>query len=461
MFKKVHVSNCVLVRREENPNFNPADLIQHFSYPNPQYYRNERLGFSNYGIPRDLCLAGIDADCLKLPRGLVSKVLKMYPEMVIVDETIVNPTRFNPSQIILKDYQQDALISFLQKNQGVLVSPPGSGKTVFGIELIVRTGQRTLVLVHTLDLLRQWQERFKEFTDITTGVIQGDQFKIRDVTIGMTQSLGRPLDQTFTRQFGMVLLDECHHAPASTFQQLIDQFPARHRYGLTATPTRADGLEFIMTAILGPVVHQVDNSILVENGGILKPAVHVIQTNSYYSSVESYPELLAKIVKDEARNRLIVDLVSHESTSGHYCLVLSARVRHAQELHRLFTETNPDIKSYCITGQDFKDTRQQAIAAMNQGTGSVLFSTKLADEGLDIRRLDRLFLTCPGRAISRVQQQVGRIQRTFPGKKDAIVYDFLDINNLAKSQFQTRKRYVYAEYEIEILKEDHPAWTFK
>jgi superfamily II DNA or RNA helicase len=451
MLRIIHVNNCITIRREENPEFNPAGLIQTVTNPNPRYHQNERLGFSNYGVPREICLAELHPEYLSLPRGCMSEILKMYPDAAVIDETILAPIVFKQSRIILKEYQRGALNSLMEKNQGILWSPPGSGKTIVGIELIIKRGQKTLVLVHTLDLLKQWQERFGDFTGIEPGIIQGDLYEIREVTIGMIQSLCRPLDRAFTSQFGMVLLDEAHHAPATTFQQLVDQFPARYRYGLTATPTRQDGLEFIMTAVLGPVIHQVEKAVLIENGSILKPKIKVVQTNSYYSDVESYQELLTRIVKDEARNLLIVDLVAQEANSGHYCLVLSERVCHVQELHSLFTEQHPDIKALVITGQDSKETRQQAIAAMNQGTGNILFSTKLADEGLDIRRLDRLFLTCPVRAVNKVTQQIGRIQRTFPGKQDAAVFDFLDINSLAESQFYTREQRIYSAYEIEHI----------
>lgn len=451
MLKTIRLSNCVQIRREDNPGFNPAELVRLFTFPNPRHYQNERLGFSNYGVPRDICLAEIQADRLTLPRGTVADILNLYAGTKIIDATIVNPLVFDPSRIILKDYQQSALNSLLQKNQGTLVSPPGSGKTLIGIELIVRRCNRAIVLVHTLDLVRQWQDRLKQFTNIEPGIIQGDRFEVRDVTIGTVQTLSRPLDESFTNHFGTVLLDEAHHAPAATFQQLVDQFPARYRYGLTATPERQDGLDFIMTAVLGPVVHTVENTVLIDNGNILKPTVKAVQTGAYFALVESYQELLAKIVKDEFRNRLIAHLIGQEAEEGHFCLVLSERVKHAQELHRLFSRQNPNINSYCITGTDTKETRQKAIEAMNAGIGSVLFSTKLADEGLDIRRLDRLFLTCPVRAVGKVKQQIGRIQRTFPGKQNAVVYDFIDINSLAESQFQSRKRRIYSGYEIETI----------
>lgn len=451
--KVIHLSNCITIRREENPKFNPAGLIQDVTHPNPKYFENQRLGFSVFGIPRDICLAELYDDRLTLPRGTVADILKSYPNAEIIDKTIVNPASFSQSKIILNDFQQAALDSLLQKNQGILVSPPGSGKTIVGIELIIRRGNRTIILCHTKDLCQQWEDRFRQFTNLQVGAIQGDRYEIKDITIATVQSLCRPLEDTLTGQFGMVILDECHHAPASTFKQIVDQFPARYRYGVTATPERQDGLQFIMTAVLGPILHRVENAVLIGNGNILQPKIKVVHTNCYISAVESYGELLVKITKDECRNKLIVDLIGREARDGHFCIVLSERISHAQELHRLFSQQNPSIKAYCITGRNLKETRQQAIEAMNTGASKVLFSTKLADEGLDIRRLDRLFLTCPVRAVGKVRQQIGRIQRTFPGKQEAVVFDFIDINSLAESQFHTRRRCVYQGYNIEHIKD--------
>lgn len=449
---KIHLTNTALVRREENNGFNPAELAVRFTYPNPLYYENERLGFSNCGVQREICLGECRPEYFMFPRGLVSEVLKFYPAAEVVDRSVVNPVSFSPSRIILKDYQQDALAALLKKNQGILLSPPGSGKTVVGIELITRRGQKALVLVHTLDLLQQWRDRLRHFTSVEPGIIQGDLFEIRDITIGMVQSLTRPLDTGFVNQFGLVLLDEGHHAPAATFQRLIEQFPARYRYGLTATPERRDGLEFIMTACIGRIIHEILPSTLIDSSNILRPAVKIVHTSAYVPVVESYQELIAKLNKDGTRNLLIVAHVSTEAKAGHYCLVLSERVDHARELQRLFTKMSPGVKSFVITGRDSKEKRVQAIDAMNKGNGRVLFSTKLADEGLDIQRLDRLFLTCPVRAVNKVRQQIGRIQRTFPGKQDAVVYDFLDINSLAENQYQTRERLIYSEYEVEHIK---------
>jgi superfamily II DNA or RNA helicase len=337
----------------------------------------------------------------------------------------------------------------LRRNQGILEAPPGSGKTVVAIEVIVKRGQKSLVLVHTKDLLRQWIDRFQEFTDIQPGTIREGEWNTGDVTIGMVQSLNRPLDQNFVEEFGLVLLDEAHHCPAFTFQKLINQFPARYRYGLTATPERGDGLSFILTGVMGRIIYEIKRGDLFSNGEIMEPFIIVAHTNFYMPEVQSYGAMITAITEDEERNNYILELVAGEAQAGHFCLVLSERIDHVHALWEQFCLQHQDIPSAGITSRSTKKIRDAALREMNKGKIQVLFSTKLADEGLDLPRLDRLFLTCPIRSVNKVNQQIGRILRNFPGKEDAIVFDFRDsLVSLAESQYYTRLKQVYRDFDV-------------
>ena len=170
------------------------------------------------------------------------------------------------------------------------------------------------------------------------------------------------------------------------------------------------------------------------------------------SDYRDYGHLLNSVTKDGDRNDLILSHLIKEARTRHYCLVLSERIHHAKAIHKEFAGRYPDITSVCLTSENTRSQRKQAIDAMNQGEINVLFATKLADEGLDIKRLDRLFLTCPVRSTNKVTQQIGRILRTFPGKQDAVVFDFLDsLCGLARSQFYTRKNKIYKNYELEEI----------
>ena len=429
--------------------FNQHQVHTKFTYPNPKFAENERLGFSNFGVPRTISLFKENGNHIFFPRGLLKEVFNLNRGLEINDQTVLSPAQFKPSRIILKEYQIPAVEQMLQRNQGILVAPPGSGKTVTAIEVIVKRSQKSLVLVHTKDLLQQWIERFREFTDIEPGSVQEGEFDIRDVTIGMVQSLNRPLDKEFVDQFGLVLLDEAHHAPASTFQKLVNQFPARYRYGLTATPNRRDGLSFVLTGVMGNIIYEIKRDDLFTNGEIMEPLVKAVHTNFYIPDIKNYGAMITAITEDEERNELILQFVAEEAKAGHSCLILSERIDHVHLLWEQFCLQYREVSSAGISSRSTKNIRDAALKEMNKGRIQVLFSTKLADEGLDIPRLDRLFLTCPIRSINKVNQQIGRILRKFPGKKDAIVFDFRDsLVSLAESQFHTRLKQVYHEFDV-------------
>ena len=450
MLSKIIIHNNLEICKSDNPYLNVGGLQQRFTYPNPRHAEAERLGFSTFGIPKTICLVEETGSSLILPRGLIANLFVNNPFLQIEDRTVTRAAEFNASRITLKDFQAEPVNQLSVKFHGLLHAPPGSGKTVMGIELVLRQVQRSLILVHSKDLVQQWVERVRTFTNIEPGVISADRFDIKPITIGMVQSLTKPLDSQFVSQFGLVLLDECHHCPATTFQTLISQFPARYRYGLTATPERRDGLSFLLHAVMGPIQATVGKEGLFANGHILKPTIRVLHTNCYLPECRDYGHLLAMLTKDRDRNKLIIDHVIAEAREGHYCLVLSERISHVKELYQLFVNKYPKGKAAAITGADSKSKRTQAIEDITAGKSNVLFASKLADEGLDIQRLDRLFLTCPARSSNKISQQIGRILRTCEGKNDAIVYDIVDsLVGLADSQYCSRKQQAYGGYQIE------------
>jgi superfamily II DNA or RNA helicase len=200
---------------------------------------------------------------------------------------------------------------------------------------------------------------------------------------------------------------------------------------------------------MGRVIHEIGREHLFANGEIVEPFIKVAHTNFYMSEVQSYGAMITALTNDEDRNSYLLKFVSKEASAGHFCLVLSERIEHIYTLWEQFSIIAPNIKSTAITSRTPKRQRAAVLKAMNQGEFQVLFATKLADEGLDIQRLDRLFLTCPIRSVNKVNQQIGRILRKFPGKKDAVVYDFRDsLVSLAESQYHTRLKQVYRDFDV-------------
>jgi superfamily II DNA or RNA helicase len=447
----LHVSSCVTIFKDENPHLEIHELRKKYTYENPLYYKNLNLGFSTFGIPKTISLLAEHADRIELPRGLISDLIQRYPDITIIDNTTIQPTHSAASTIIFKPYQEEALNKMVEKNQGILTAPPGTGKTIIGIELILKQRQKSLVLVHTKALLQQWSDRIEQFTGMIPGRINADQYDIKSVTIATVQTLNRSLERAFFNQFGFVLLDEAHHCPAQTFRDLICRIPARYRYGLTATPERQDGLTFLLHAVLGSTVYALKKDGLFLSGDILRPHVKAIHTGFHMPNIADYATLIETVTHNNDRNSLIIQQVKDESEKGHYCLALSERISHAIRLHTMFRERS-SLKAACITGTHSEKQRSENIAAVNDGSVHALFATKIADEGLDVRRLDRLFLTCPFRATNKLNQQIGRIMRVFPGKKDCIVFDFVDsLNSLAASQYFTRREEVYGQYQLEEI----------
>ena len=428
------------------------ELYTRFRHDNPAYCRAQRLGLSTYGIPPTLYLFKINGEFVEFPRGLVNEVASICLGLEFRDETILSPADLPTSDIHLRDFQRYPVQMLLHRNQLILDSPPGSGKTVMMLVVIAQRGQKSLVLVHTKDLAAQWRDRCAEFLGYEPGMINADQFETKDITIAMVQSLKKYLTEDFINHWGLVILDECHHAPAYTFNHLIQQFPARFRYGCSATVEgRSDGLDFMVPAVFGGVI-KVEQEQLFERGRIMKPKIRIVETDFYNPGIMDYQSLLDAITNNEGRNRQIVSDIAREAKSGHYCLALSERIQHAKALHQMFSSIYEDIPSACITSNHSKNQRAEALSGMTKGSLRVLFSTRIADEGLDLPILERVFLTSPVRSASKVQQRIGRASRIHEGKDTPIIYDYRDsLCSLAESQYRTRLATVYKDFEIEDI----------
>ena len=444
----LEVSNVI---RVPMMHLNMVQIRDRFTYENPVFKKARSLGHSTRDIPGWIPLYRIQNSTVVFPRGLLKELWPLLPAVQLVDGTVINNAQLPKLNTTLFDFQETAVQRMLRRNQGVLVSDCGSGKTIMLLSLIFRRKQRTIVLVHTKDLAEQWCSRVEELSGIVPGRIASGTFQPGDITIAMVQTLFKKrLPADFYDQFGCVCLDEAHHAPAQTFNDLIQRFRARFRYGATATLTgRSDGRDFLIPAVLGSSV-RIERAGLIEQHHIMRPVVNVVETGFHNGLADSYGALLNAICADEPRNQQILRNIAKEVKNGRICLALSERVKHAQYLSAQFNERYPEIPSECITGRDHKARRTICIQGMREKRLKVVFSTRIADEGLDVPNLGALFLTCPIRSTSKLQQQVGRVLRVHPGKLQPIVYDYYDkLNSLAASQFRTREQF-YKSYGVEL-----------
>ncbi len=352
----------------------------------------------------------------------------------VVDERVLFPPNPVPTLIEERFYQEDGITELLQHEEGFLKAPAGSGKTVMGLELIARVGQPALWLTHLDRLFKQVIDRIEAFIPIAAkrgiGEIREGNIVISDfLTIGMVPSLIRMDLSKWEDFFGMVLVDEAHHVPANTFFEVVRQFKPYHLYGLTATDYRNDGLDPVMFRVIGDVRADIPYETLVKAGHIIRPKVNFVSTNFYMRTEGIFKNLYQKVVKEiianKDRNELIAHHVLKEAKAKKICIVISGRRIHCRNLYRRISKEWP--QTALAIGDIKKKDVDIAIKAMETGEINVLVTTfEMLGEGFDLDKLERLFFTVPFKAPNRVEQGIGRLQRTAQGKEDAVVYEFVD-----------------------------------
>jgi len=420
-------------------------LGRDLTFPNPEYVNRVRFDRWVGAMPEEIILMESDGNgTLSIPRGAVNALrnaLSAVGDTVdFLDKRVaVEPIEYNLA-FTLRDYQKEAAEFLVRRIQGCVVIPCGGGKTVVGIAVIVKTGQPTIILVHTKDLLEQWQETIRDALGIESGVIAEGKVKIKNITVATVQTLavmepGR-LAQ-IGEHFGTVILDEAHHVPATVFRSVLSAFGGKYRYGLTATPDRADGLTPLLDLCIGPVVFEVDHKTLVDGGHLIIPEVISLETGCC-PNCDSHSAMVTALVNDKARNEMIVSLVLKEAHHGRTILILSGRVDHCGVLAERLRASG--ITAEALTGKVPKKKRTDILDRFRSGELSVVCATNLADEGLDVSRLERLILATPAKAEGRTIQRLGRLMRPHPGKATPVLYDLIDDAPMARRQQSARRR---------------------
>jgi superfamily II DNA or RNA helicase len=419
-------------------------LIQALSFPNPEFTNRLRFGGNANSVASSLCFLEQRGEEFVLPRGatrlLRDAAAAENEQLSWSDRRLHVEPRSLPFRLPLRNYQVAAVSALVEKQQGFVVLPCGAGKTVVGVAALAATGQPSLIIVHTRELLEQWCRTIKETLGLNAGTITEGNLEPAHFTVATVQTLAALEPMLLTSiglEFGAVLVDELHHVPAATFQRVLPQFPARFRFGLTATPERADGLSPLLELCVGPRRFEVSHAELVKAGYLVIPRVVPLKTGSCHLT-ESHSSLVTELVVDDARNKLVLELVKREALAGRSVLVLSARVTHCELLANRMKAAG--VSAAAVTGMARKAERARAMEQFRDGSLKVLFATSLADEGLDVSRLERLVLATPARAEGRTIQRLGRLMRPHPGKQTPILYDLVDGDDLSQKQFLARRR---------------------
>ena len=437
--------------------------IQYFkriaSVVNPEFYKKQNMRISTYGIARIIELYEEKNDELLLPNGTIETLKKGLDESRIiykitdlrVELKITNNIKFVGA---LTNEQEEVLKEVIKKPNGVVIAPTGFGKTVLGISLIIKLKLKTLIIVNRVNLAKQWVSQIKKYSsnsDIGKFYENNNNLGY-DIDIATIQSLSTYSDiNKITKSYGLIIIDEVHHLASVSYERLIRKFHAKNIVGLTATLKRSDGLENIVTTMIGPVIKEV--SVDSKN---LKRKLTVRLTGFKLSSgaLDSITDAYQELYENEERNKMIIEDIKTAFKTEKNILILTDRIAHLKILEKEITNITNHL--FVIHGRlSIKEKRLFNENLKNQKKPFIILATgKFIGEGFDDDRLDTLFLTMPFKWKGTLQQYVGRLNRENHDKHEINVYDYADIavNFFSNMYLERLKGYRRMGYEVETSK---------
>ena len=420
---------------------------------NPEYEKKQRMGLWCGNVPREFSLYERDGKNLIIPFGCVKDIAAEFPECRFMSR-ICPPERFSyRSGINLYDYQEKAAEVALAARNGVIVMPCGAGKTQTALEIVSRLGVKTLWLTHTQDLLNQSLNRAKSVLNCfigSYGTITGGKVNIgQGLTFATVQTMSKIDLSQYRDTFGCIIVDECHKAVGTPtkvmqFYKVLSALSCRYKFGITATPKRADGLHKSMFALLGGIVYVVSREEVADTTCPVR--VEIIRTG-YMPDLDialagdgtiNYAGLVDDMIHNQERTDLVLKKIN--SLSG-ATLVLANRVKYLNTLQDRYTG-----RSVCLSAlgasKAAKAERKDALKRLNDSELDCVFATyQLAKEGLDVPNLRYVVFATPEKDETTVMQAAGRVGRKASGKEYGTVIDFEDEFGMHHGWAKKRKGY--------------------
>ncbi|OGO94617.1 MAG: restriction endonuclease subunit R [Coxiella sp. RIFCSPHIGHO2_12_FULL_42_15] len=470
------VGNEIYIDKSQLPPALKNHLIRLAAFQNPEFYKAQAMRLPVYDKPRIIGCAHDYTHHIGMPRGCLDEIVALLSDLKIKftlqDE--LNHGQPLPINFVgtLRPDQQTAAETLLKTEMGVLSATTAFGKTVIGAWLIAQRQVNTLVLVHRKQLQEQWIERLLTFLDLpkeSIGKIGGGKKKPTGlIDVAVIQSLSRKnVVNDIVNQYGHLIVDECHHLPASSFEEIIRQTNAKFITGLSATVTRKDGHHPIITMRCGPVRYQVN----AKDQAAVHPFTHTVLVRPTNFCPEKLPhedmrvqfqDLYSELTTNTERNQLICDDVITAVKNSRSPIILTERNEHLEHLMQLLS---PHVEHVIILrgGMSSKKikTTLQRIKEVSENEPRVLLATgKFVGEGFDDARLDTLFLTLPVSWRGTIAQYVGRLHRLHDLKKEVQVYDYADLHvPMLERMFNRRCRaYEAIGYKIFLPASASPGW---
>lgn len=448
----VTLANLVYVDKSQLPQALANRLIRLAAFQNPEFYRAQAMRLPVWDKPRVIGCAENFPNHIALPRGCLDAARELLRENGIRCE--LRDERFggNPLHVsfagTLRPDQQAAVAAMLRHDTGVLCAPTAFGKTVTAAALIARRGVNTLVLVHRTELLKQWQERLQTFLDVgkdVIGTIGGGKARpTGKIDIAVMQSLSRQGEtRELVENYGHVIVDECHHLSAFSFEAILKRARARYVLGLTATPIRRDGQQPIIFMQCGPIRHTAARP----DGALqtLEVIPHHLTTRIKLPADARIQDVFRHVAQDAGRTASIATEASNAFQQGHKVLVLTERTDHLDAIRAALAGRVPAL--FTLHGRMPKTQRASLISeldALPADAPRVLLSTgKLVGEGFDHPPLDTLVLAMPISWKGTLQQYAGRLHREHAHKIRVRIIDFVDAGHPAMLRMWDKRQRGY------------------
>jgi superfamily II DNA or RNA helicase len=428
----IRLNNSVQINRANLPTSIISFLKDELNFVNSEYLVKKKLGKNTWGSEYYFRCVEETAMDVVIPRGTIGKLLRFCIESKIEyelrDERLkLRPVSFN-SEIQLREYQKPAIDAASKKDIGVIISPPGTGKTVIALKIIANKQQPTLIVVHRKQLADQWMERIQTFLGIPKNEIgrigQGKGKPGKRITIAMIQSLQKELakgDNNLNKAFGAIIIDECHHVPAETFRNTIGQLHTYYIYGLTATPFRKYNDGKLIFIHLGEIIAELKPQD-VKTYKKARVIVRISELDVPFNSKTDRFETLSKVlVHDSARNHLIINDLTEVLNSGRKAVILTERKEHIETLNQYLKQKYETIT---LSGDDTDNNRNAKWKVLKDGNYQVLITTgQYFGEGTDLQNVECLFLVYPFSFEGKLVQYIGRVQRS---EITPTIYDYRD-----------------------------------
>jgi superfamily II DNA or RNA helicase len=450
-------ANLLYVEKKGLPSPMLNRLLRLAAFQNPEFYKAQSMRLSTFGKPRVVACGEELVNHIALPRGCVADLKTLLQAYSVKPE--IRDERFAGKQIDaefrgqLRPLQQEAVSKVIDHDEGILCAPTAFGKTAVGAWLIAARKVNTLILVHRQQLLDQWHERLEMFLDLPAnalGQIGGGKTDRTDIVdVAVIQSLHRKEEvKDFVAEYGQVIVDECHHISAFTFEQVMRQVKAKYVVGLTATPTRKDGHHPIIYMQCGPIRFGLSARAMTETTPFehrVIPRITDFRMQSDLTDV-TIQDIYASLVDDSARNEMIAADLIQSVESGRSPLLLTGRTEHL----KFFTAKLEGIVKHVFVlkggmGKKQRKAVADALASVPEGEPRAILATgSYIGEGFDDARLDTLFLAMPISWKGTLQQYVGRLHRLHDNKRVVQAYDYVDANVLMLARMYERRLKGYA-----------------